>query len=83
MVLTWRPHFKGTFQANTTRTVLVKDVAGLNLSYFTAPSGWKPVTREKAKPPALIRIELLSRDGRQWPPLVVAPGVDLVPAVAK
>jgi general secretion pathway protein J len=82
LVLSWRPHFKGA-HANTdiTNTTLVKDVTGLNFSYHVETAAWQTTTGEKTKPPALIRMALVMRDGRKWAPLIAAPMADVAPAV--
>jgi general secretion pathway protein J len=83
VLLSWRPHFKGSMQtAETADAELVKDVADLDIAYFSAAGGWQPAQQNKAKPPALIRVALRLNDGRSWTPLIIAPMVDFVTAVA-
>jgi prepilin-type N-terminal cleavage/methylation domain-containing protein len=82
--LGWRPHFKGPSKdAAGGGTELAKDVAGLNLSYYVGTEGWQPVTADKSKSPELIRVAVVFNDGRTWVPLLVAPMIELVPAVTK
>jgi general secretion pathway protein J len=82
LVLDWRPHFKGPrLQDDTSETELTRGVYALTLSYYVTPTGWQNTTRDKTKPPSLVRIALQLGDGRAWPPLIVAPMV-VPPGVA-
>jgi prepilin-type N-terminal cleavage/methylation domain-containing protein len=82
LVLSWRPHFRGPFSiATKTDTELAKGVADLNLSYCAEPPAWQTATADKTKPLRLVRVALRFSDGRAWPPLTVAPMVEVVPAV--
>jgi general secretion pathway protein J len=82
LTLSWHPHFKGPDANSTSKeTELVRSVAGLRFSYLVDPASWETRIADKIKPPALIRLELDMRDGRTWPPLVMAPAVEVVPSV--
>ena len=81
LVLSWRPHFNGpAAEIAPTETELLKGVSNLDLLYFlaqgTGPATWQSELKDKDKPPLLIRLALQTADGRQWPPLVVAPMIE-------
>jgi prepilin-type N-terminal cleavage/methylation domain-containing protein len=81
LVLAWRPHFKGPAQnLEETETELTKGVTDIALSYSTAAGGWQRVSQDRNAPPALIRVALELGDGRTWPPLIVAPMIEVQPA---
>lgn len=83
LVLSWQPHFKGPMQASgNTEAELINGLADFQLFYFTGGS-WQRGQTNKAKPPALIQIVLRRRSARSTQPLIAAPMLDLVTAVAK
>jgi hypothetical protein len=76
VVLSWRPHFKGvSSNTDTTDTTLVKDVTGLELTYYIQAGGWQHVLTAAMNKPALIGIGLQTGE-RAWPLLVVAPMIE-------
>jgi prepilin-type N-terminal cleavage/methylation domain-containing protein len=82
LVLDWRPHFKGSSASiGNTETELVKNVTSLNFAYHVEAAAWQTTTGDKTKSPPLIRMMLVLGDGRKWPPLIMAPMVDVIPAV--
>ena len=81
--LGWRPHARpGEVAAEMDRTVLARGIDGLDLSYYLSdPHGagaWTTGAVDVKRRPVLIRVMLLlpDKDGRLWPPLVVAPMTD-------
>lgn len=80
LVATWVPHFKGPAPpVDPAEAELARNVSRLDLAYYLGSGdagGWQFVSQDKKKPPALIAISLKTIDGRQWPPLVVAPMIE-------
>ena len=84
LVLAWKPHFRGPMaEAGWTSADLAEGVSGLNVAYYVAPGGWQSIARDANRPPALVRIALQLNDGRNWPPLTVAPMIEARPGVTK
>ena len=84
LVLSWKPHFRGPMtEAGWSNTDLAEGVRAFELAYYVAPGSWQRITRDKNRPPALVRIALQLTDGRSWPPLTVAPMVDARASVTK
>jgi prepilin-type N-terminal cleavage/methylation domain-containing protein len=74
LVLSWQPHFKGPrIPSGQNKAELLKGVAGLEVGYYVAESGWQTVLDGKSKPAELVSIGLRFDDGRVWPNLVAAP----------
>jgi general secretion pathway protein J len=71
-----RPELKG---APATTELLLQGVQSLNLSYFDpgpgSGRGWRPAWRLRARPPALVRVQVNFPPGdhRWWPELLVHP----------
>lgn len=79
LLLRWRPYSNARFVRSSgfTDTELMRGVSGLALSYWGSDSGW---TESWSDPnlPGLIRFRLgiVQPGDRQWPDIVVAPGLD-------
>jgi general secretion pathway protein J len=83
LILSWQPHFTGPETPQTpTDTELLKGVATLQLGYFL-DGNWQAESKDKSKPPLLIRISVASESGRPWPPLVIRPMVDMPPGMQR
>ncbi len=79
LLLSWQPHFTGSETPPTpTDTELMKGVTALQLGYFV-DGNWQDESKDKSKPPQLIRISVASENGQPWPPLVIRPMVDAPP----
>ena len=81
LVLNWKPHFKGpSLPVDPTETELAKNISGVDFAYFFAADqnqgAWQQVAKDKEKSPSLIAIAVHSGDGRNWPPLTVAPMIE-------
>lgn len=78
LVLSWRPHFKGVSAGpQQNETSLLDGVAGFDLTYYAAPQGWQNMAKDKSKVPDLIAIKARLSDGRIWPPLLIAPAINV------
>ena len=78
LLFAWKPHFKGpALTAPPTEIELIKGVTGFELTYYIPPGGWQRVLKAGMRPPALVRVNLQLGEGRAWPPLVVAPMIDV------
>jgi general secretion pathway protein J len=79
LVLRWRPYLNATRLQPPpfTETVLLRDVAGMELGFWRQDTGWSAVW-DAADLPGLVRIRLtFPPPGRQrWPDIVAAPGLD-------
>jgi hypothetical protein len=81
LVLSWRPHFKGpAAELPGNSAVLAQGVVGLRIDYYLPELGWQS-DFPKAGKPGLVRIRAQFADGREWSPLLVAPMIELQPAV--
>ncbi len=79
LLLSWRPHFTGSETPPTpTDTELLKGVTTLQLGYFV-DGNWQDGSKDKSKPPQLIRISVALENGQPSPPLVIRPMVDAPP----
>ena len=91
LLLRWRPHLRGGDPATVpafAEAELTSRIAALEIGYLPRPvpaSGaaaplpqWLPVWRDRARPPALVRIRLRLPPGdrRRWPELMIAPAMD-------
>ena len=77
LLLSWRPHFKGVSTASShDEASLLEGASGLEFSYNLGAKGWGHVTGDKAKPVDVIGIKLFLSNGREWPNLFVAPGIN-------
>ena len=58
---------------------LIRGFETARLSFLGEGRTWRDDWTKRHRPPDLIRIEITfaDRDGRQWPPLIVAPGNDV------
>jgi len=97
LIMSWRPHFSGPqAPVEPTTALLAKGVSKFELSYYTtapppggqaatpAPSSanqWQESSRDKSKPPALVKVSMSLSQGR-WLPLIVAPMLDAPPVPA-
>ena len=82
LVLAWKPHFKGAAKTVTlSQTVLTKDVTGFAVAYFTAGT-WARELKPDGGSPDLIRIALQLDGGKTWPPLVIAPMIEVQASAA-
>ncbi len=80
LLFAWKPHFKGpALKTPPTEIELIKGVTGFELAYYIPPVGWQRVLKAEMRPPALVRVNLQLGEGRDWPPLVVAPMIDDTP----
>jgi general secretion pathway protein J len=78
LLFAWKPHFKGpSLRIPPTEIELIKNVTGFELTYYVPPGGWQHVLTAEMRPPALIKVNLQLGEGRVWPPLVVAPMIEL------
>jgi general secretion pathway protein J len=78
LVLSWRPHFKGqSSDLQQNQTSLLDGVAGFDLAYYAAPQGWQRVANDKSKVMDMIAIKARLSNGRTWPPLLVAPAINV------
>jgi len=79
LLLSWQPHFTGSETPPTPAdTELLKGVTALQLGYFV-DGNWQDESKDKSKPPQLIRISVASENDRPWPPLIIRPMVDAPP----
>lgn len=77
--------FRPEFTDETVRETLIDDLAAVSFSYLPrqkngAPKpGWTDSWAGEARLPALIKIEVQLRedDRRRWPPLIIAPRIDV------
>ena len=79
LVLRWRPFQRGRTEpgASYSEIELLDGVAGMDLSYWAAATGWTSDWHSDVLPPLLrIRLGLLRPDRRPWPDIVVAPELD-------
>ncbi len=76
LLLSWRPHFKGT-SAGQNEASLLDGVQDLDLSYFSAAQGWQKLANDKTKAMDMIFIKAHLSDGRSWPPLLIAPAINV------
>lgn len=92
LLLRWRPHQRNgdpTTAPAFQEAELAARLAALEIAYLprvapdrrtAAPPSpeWLPAWRDRARPPALVRVRLRLPPGdrRRWPELVVAPAVD-------
>ena len=84
LVLAWKPHFRGPMPETAWNSVdLAEGVSGLDLAYYVGSDGWQFVAQDGNRPPALVRIALRFSDGRNWPPLTVAPMIEARLGVTK
>jgi general secretion pathway protein J len=84
LVLAWKPHFRGPAAESASASAdLAQGVSGLDLAYFVRPGGWQLSAKDAGHPPVLVRIALQLSDGRNWPPLTVAPMIEARPGVMK
>lgn len=76
LVLRWRPYLNAQRlrSPDFVETELLRGVSGFALAYWRPDGGWSEAWNA-ADLPALIRIRL-QPDGRRWPDIVVAPGLD-------
>jgi general secretion pathway protein J len=86
-VLQWRPHLKNqTVKPDPTTADLVTAIAALDFAYYqkdqNGNGAWSASLIDASKSPGLIRISLRLADGKQWPPLIVAPAIDSPPGAA-
>jgi general secretion pathway protein J len=78
LVLSWRPHFKGVSTSlGQNEALLLDGVQGLDMRYFTTDKGWQTLALDKSKPMDLIAIKVSLSDGRSWPPLLIAPAINV------
>lgn len=76
--LSWRPHFKGASAGlPKNEAQLLDGMAGFQISYFTAGKGWSRLAADKNKMPDLILIKAALSSGGGWPPLLIAPEINL------
>ena len=77
LLLSWRPHFKGVSTGLPhDEASLLDGVTGLDLSYYLGAQGWRHLTNDKSKPVDIIAMKLLLTNGREWPPLAIAPAIN-------
>lgn len=68
-------------------TILVKNVRDVDFSYFGRPAGssgppvWHSHWSDPTQAPRLVRMNLTLADGTDWPPLIVAPRINVVVSV--
>jgi general secretion pathway protein J len=76
LVLRWRPYLNAQRlrPPDFVETELLRGVSGFALAYWQPEGGWSD-RWNSADLPALIRIRL-QPEGRRWPDIVVAPGLD-------
>lgn len=78
LFLSWRPHFKGASTGlRQDQTTLLDGIAAFDLAYFIPQKGWQGMTGDKSKAVDLIAIKARLGDGRSWPPLMVAPAINV------
>lgn len=83
LVMSWQPHFTGYQTPPTpTDTELLKGVAAIQLGYFLDGT-WQGESKDKSKPPSLMRLSVALANGQPWPPLVIRPMVDFPPGGEK
>ena len=82
LLLRWGPPMPGAQEAG--RRALLRDIASVRFAYYDAGSedregGWLDRWEDSDRLPALVRIAVSfpEGDGRAWPPLLVAPRLDL------
>ena len=84
LVMAWRRHVVGAASKDTmTETELTGSVAGLDLAYYDAGTAtWSDHSADPPSSPALIRlsVQMIESRRRSWPPLVVAPMIETLPA---
>jgi prepilin-type N-terminal cleavage/methylation domain-containing protein len=79
LVLSWKPHFTGPAPENpATDTELLKGIGALKFDYFLDGT-WQAESKDKGKPPLLIRMSVAMTSGQPWPPLTIAPMIDAPP----
>lgn len=79
LVLSWQPHFAGpSAETLPTDTELLKGVASLQFEYFLDGT-WQTESKDKGKPPLLVRMTVVLNSGQPWPPLTIAPMIDSPP----
>jgi general secretion pathway protein J len=77
LLLSWRPHFNGTSAGLPhSEAGLLDGVVGLDLAYYIVPKGWQAIARDKSKPMDLVAVKILLSNGREWPPLMIAPAIN-------
>jgi len=84
LILSWAPHFPGPFAgSNSGSEVLLTGITAARVSYYLGAKGvWADEHADRNLPPALIRLVVEHR-GNRWPPLTVAPRLDVRPGFAR
>ncbi len=82
----WRRDLKSDPPAEFTETELARGINGLEISYYvidptTKLPAWADSAGDLQHPPKLIKfgVDLTEGTGRNWPPLVVAPLIEISP----
>lgn len=84
LVLAWKPHFRGAAAETAwSSTDLIKGISSFDLAYHVGANGWQRVAQDANHPPRLVRIRLHLGDGRNWPPLVIGPMIEVRASVMK
>jgi len=79
LLFAWKPHFKGPAALTSpTEIELLKGVTSFEIVYYVRSEGWQRVLKPGVGRPALVRVSLELGEGRAWPPLVVAPMIDVL-----
>jgi general secretion pathway protein J len=80
LVLRWRPYLHAKLvgpPAPATETELLRDVSRLELSYWSAGTGWVGAWRSPNLPTLVrIRLAFAAGDSRRWPDIIAAPWLD-------
>ena len=75
LILRFTPHLHAVRLGGAPRihsNVLLGGVAQVNFGYWRQNGGW--TTRwNQSTPPALLRIDIMLADNRNWPAIIVAP----------
>ncbi len=81
LILSWEPHFKGpATRSGEGEAKLLDGLTSFAFGYYNPALGWQRAASDKTKRPLLIAMGGRLSGGQTWPPLTVAPILDVAAA---